>query len=115
MTNLLEELHATMGDLIRMHKLNEEMLETLQATMLWIREYAQKNDIPLPHSSTYNSLINKAQTLVDELIQEEPMPLTFRNYPTNFHKENYPIETSQSPGNIGEIIAEIKKASERAA
>ena len=84
MTDLLKEANATFSELIRIHELNQEMLETLQATMLWLRLYAEKNSIPLPHSSTYNSLINKAEILIEEISQETPLTLTFKKQ-TKFH------------------------------
>ena len=70
MPNLLEEANATLSELLKMHKLNQELLETLQVTMIWIRDFAQSNNIAFPNDSTYDSLINKAQILIDELTGE---------------------------------------------
>jgi len=71
MSNLLKDATATLNELLRMHDLNRELLETLQVTMLWLRDYAEKNNLPLPNGSTYNSLINKAQVLIDELTSSD--------------------------------------------
>jgi hypothetical protein len=67
----LSEVYQTLGELIRMHQLNQELLETLSVTMQWIRDYVEKHSIPLPNGSTYNSLINKAEALIEEIASDE--------------------------------------------
>lgn len=71
MTNLLEEATTTLSELQRIHKLNVELLETLSVTAQWLRIYAEKNNIPLPNISTYNSLVNKAEALIEEISSNE--------------------------------------------
>jgi hypothetical protein len=72
MSKLLRDATETLNELLRMHELNQELLETLTVTMIWIKKYAEKHDIPLPKEASYCSLINKAQTLIDELSSESP-------------------------------------------
>lgn len=67
MPSLLKDASATLNELIRMHELNQELLETLSVTMMWIKDYALKHNIPLPRETSYQSLINKAQMLFDEI------------------------------------------------
>jgi hypothetical protein len=74
MPSLLNDATATLNELLRMHDLNQELLETLTVTMMWVRDYTNKHNIPLPRESSYMSLINKAQTLIEELA-----------HPTKFH------------------------------
>jgi len=66
----LEETNVSINKLITIHEFNQEMLEILQTTLLLIRQYVQNNNTPLPNSSTYNSLFDKAQTLIEEITQE---------------------------------------------
>ena len=96
LTRLLDDAYATLGNLIRLHELNGELLETLHVTMLWIKDYSEKNNVALPNSSTYNSLIAKAQTLIDELTQEAPMSSTFRKLSDGISQrkpsdDNFPV------------------------
>jgi len=71
MTNLLEEADIALGELIRMHKLNAELLETLSVTAQWLRNYAENHNIPFPNSSTYETLIHKADRLIEEIANNQ--------------------------------------------
>lgn len=71
MTYLLEEATTALNELQRMHKLNAELLENLSVTAQWLRNYAEKHNIPLPNISTYNSLVNKAEVLIEEISSNE--------------------------------------------
>ena len=42
MSDLLKEASATLNELIRMHEVNQELLENLAVTMVWIKDYAEK-------------------------------------------------------------------------
>ena len=79
MNNLLAEANEVFSKVIRMDKLNYELLETLTVTMEWIRDYAMKKNIPLPSPhSTYFSLLAKAQQLIDELNTSNVKTVQFR-------------------------------------
>jgi hypothetical protein len=78
-SSLLNDATATLNELLRMHELNQELLETLVVTMAWVRDYAKKHNLPLPKETSYNSLINKAQTLVEELSSKSPNPCALCN------------------------------------
>jgi hypothetical protein len=67
MSSLLDEATATFNEILRMYKLNAELLETLTVTSEYLKAYAEKHDIPLPDDSTVYSLINKAETLTEEI------------------------------------------------
>ena len=95
MTTLLEEATSTFNELLRLHKLNTELIETLSVTAQWFRSYAEKHNTPFPNSSTYDTLINKAEALIQEIALESPMEL--QSYPTEFHRKNHPTKTSQNP------------------
>jgi hypothetical protein len=73
MPKYLSEVYQTLGELICMHQLNQELLETLSVTMQWIRGYAEKHSISLPDDSTCNSLINKAEALIEEITTDMPL------------------------------------------
>jgi hypothetical protein len=70
-SNLLNDATATMNELIRMHRLCQELLETLSVTMMWIKDYTKKHNIPLPNESSYSSLINRANTLIEEIASSD--------------------------------------------
>lgn len=72
MPDLLAEATATFNEILRVHKLNAELLEMLLVTTDYLRNYAEKYNIPLPDSSTFYSLINKAEALVEEITSEIP-------------------------------------------
>ena len=72
MPDLLEEATSTLNEILRIHKLNQELLEVLSVTAQWVSDYAEKNNIPFPNSSTYYSLINKAETLLEEMTSSYP-------------------------------------------
>ena len=71
MSKLLKDATATFDELLRMHKLNQELLETLTVTMMWIAKYAKKHDIPILNEPTYISLINKANALIEEIASKD--------------------------------------------
>ena len=72
MTLLLEEAQATLNELIKLHKLNQELLEVLSVTAQWVSNFSEKNNIPFPNSSTYYSLVNKAEALLKEISTNYP-------------------------------------------
>jgi len=76
--SLLEEAYTTLGELVKMHKLNQELLETLSVTAQWLRSYAEKHNISLSNSSTFDSLINKATALLNEIQAGKPNVLQYR-------------------------------------
>jgi hypothetical protein len=67
MSNLLDEATATFNEILRVHKLNVELLENLSVVSEYLRSYAEKHNIPLPDSSKFYSLINKAEALIEEI------------------------------------------------
>lgn len=67
MTSLLDEATATFNEVLRMHKLNLELTENLLVTSEHLKDYAEKHDIPLPDDSTFYSLVNKAEALIEEI------------------------------------------------
>ena len=77
MPKYLSEVYQTLGELIRMHQLNQELLETLSVTMQWIRNYAENHSISLPNDSTCNSLVNKAEALIEEITIDTPLFLKY--------------------------------------
>jgi hypothetical protein len=64
---ILEEATTTFNELLRMHCLYQEILETITLTMHQINSYAEKNKIPLPSQEKMMSLINKSELLMQEI------------------------------------------------
>jgi hypothetical protein len=50
-----------------MRELLQELLETLVVTMMWVKGYPMKPNIPSPRETSYQTLINKAQMLFEEI------------------------------------------------
>jgi hypothetical protein len=86
MSDLLKDATATLNELLRMHELTQELLETLTVTMMWVKDYTMKHNIPLPRETSYQSLINKAQMLIEEIASSD-----------DFSQRRNPTTTSQNP------------------
>lgn len=97
MAGLMDEAYSTLGELIRMHELNLELLETLQVTMLWLREYTKKQGIPLPNMTTFDSLVNKAQALLEELREDTPLFPKHRKLSDEFSQKKASDEDFTEP------------------
>ena len=63
----LSTIIQTLQELQRMHSLNLELLEQLDVVCQWIIE----NKLPIPNKEKLNSLLLKAQTLLQELYFEK--------------------------------------------
>lgn len=71
-SELLKEAEKTFSELLRLHTLNQELLETLSALAKYLGDYAEKNDIAFPNSSAYACLVNRADALMKEIYTEQP-------------------------------------------
>lgn len=60
-------------ELKRMKQLNIELLEQLAVTCRWLRI----SGISLPNASTFDSLLNKTITLLDEIQADTPIMLQY--------------------------------------
>jgi len=67
--SILEEATTTFNELLRMHSLYQEILETITLTMHQINSYAEKNNIALSSQDKILSLINKSELLMQEITQ----------------------------------------------
>jgi hypothetical protein len=68
MPKILEEATLAFDELLRMHQLNHELLNTVIEEMVWIRTYANNHNIPLPEHNKGDSLLEHANCLVNEII-----------------------------------------------
>ena len=78
MPDLLEEASATLSEIVRIKSLMVEMIETLTLATLYVRGYAEKNNVPLPDFEKLDSLINKAESLRNEVVSGAPPFLQHR-------------------------------------
>jgi hypothetical protein len=62
----IREIRDTLDELMRMHQLNLELLDTLATVLNRLRDYRIKNNLPDFDDST-RSLLHRATTLYDEL------------------------------------------------
>ena len=67
----LTELRDTMNEVIRMHELNSELLNTLLLMGYKIRDCANVHNAPLLNDGFY-SLLRKAETLLKEVSSDLP-------------------------------------------
>ncbi len=70
----MTEAINTFTELKRMHQLNLELLEQLNASCSWIREH----NVPIPNAEALASLLNKALTLADEIQADAPKILQYQ-------------------------------------
>ncbi|NWG11201.1 hypothetical protein HXY33_05580 [Candidatus Bathyarchaeota archaeon] len=68
----LSELSVAINEVLEMHDLNQELLETLLVAMDWIKQ-KEKDGLDIPQKDTFLSLMRKARTLIEE-ISSKPMP-----------------------------------------
>jgi len=65
----LREAVDTYSELLRVHQPNIEMLETLELTMLSVKEFCIAHNIPIGNAKI-GSLISKTDILLNEITQE---------------------------------------------
>ena len=63
----LREVRDSLNELLRLHQLNLELLETLETAMFWLQDFGKKHDIQIPNRDKINSLITKADNLLAEI------------------------------------------------
>lgn len=56
-------------------ELNEELLEHLQLSMMYILRYCEKHSVPLPNLETITKLLDRADSLIYQLRNEGKVPL----------------------------------------
>ena len=71
--NSLTEIVDSLSELKRMYQLNIELLEQLAVTL----ERQKTSGVHNPNEDTFNSLLNKTNTLQDEIQADEPKILTY--------------------------------------
>jgi hypothetical protein len=67
----IREIRDTLDELMRMHQLTLELIDTLATVLNRLREYARKYNLPDFDESTI-SLIRRTTTLYDELTASSP-------------------------------------------
>jgi len=60
-------LKKTIDEILHLKQLNFELLENLQLTMLWFKDYHDKTGIPIPRVEVFGSLMRKSNQLIDEI------------------------------------------------
>ena len=73
-----EVIRACMEDIqeiLKLKQLNVELLQTLELILLWFKDYHQKTGLPIPRAELLDSLLNKADSLIDEVCS----PLFYNN------------------------------------
>lgn len=71
--NQIDQIASSLLELKQMYQLNTELLEQLSVVF----DFLKKSDIHLPNESTFNSLLNKAMTLLDEMQSDKPKILQY--------------------------------------
>jgi hypothetical protein len=69
----LTQFSDSISELKRMYQLNVELLEQLAITC----DFIKRNKIPVPNEETFNSLLNKTTTLIDEIQADELITLQY--------------------------------------
>lgn len=70
-----------MREILQLKQLNVELLQTLELMLLWFKDYRQKTDLPIPHVEVLDSLLKKADLLIDEICSPPNLQHRFRTPP----------------------------------
>lgn len=90
----LSDAMDTYSELLYLHQLNLELLETLEMTLLWLRDLQENHNICIPNKDKIATLLEKAETLIGEISSpkmflQHRMPsdeFSQRRNPTEFHR-----------------------------
>ena len=69
----------TYNELLRLHQLNLELLETLELSLFWLKDFSNKNNIPIPNREKFTHLLNKIHALVTEVSSNQNLPIRRKN------------------------------------
>jgi len=69
MSNILREMTDTLSELLRMHKLNMELLEVLHVSLNRIRKFERAHNIPLDLET--ECLLSRVVVLYEELTSKQ--------------------------------------------
>lgn len=71
----LREARDVFNELIRMHELNMELLDTLTVLLKQVFDYAYQHNLPIENYDALEVLIKRASSLQGEITQEEFDPI----------------------------------------
>ena len=63
----LREAIDTYKEILRLHQLNLELLETLEFSLLWLKDFSEKHNLLIPNRKNIASLLRKANSLLNEI------------------------------------------------
>lgn len=69
----LREAIDTYEELLRMHQLNLELLETLELSLLWVQGFSKNCDVSIPNKETLTRLLTKTSRLIEEISATNPI------------------------------------------
>jgi hypothetical protein len=69
----LQEI-AELRNALKIKELNEELLEHLQLSMLYILKYCEDNKVPLPDMDRIKNILDRADSLICQLRNEGRIP-----------------------------------------
>ena len=64
---LADEIEQTLDELKRVYRLNVELLENLDATVMWFAQYSEKTGAAIPNAETLWRLMREAVRLGEEI------------------------------------------------
>lgn len=70
---LIEEMER-LQELIRLRATCLELLDYLQADLMWIYEYSRKHHIPIQDEETLQRLLHKTKALITEMSTPRELP-----------------------------------------
>ena len=68
----LRDAIDTYEELLRMHQLNLELLETLEFSLLWVQDFSKKYNVAIPNRETLTRLLTKTSLLIEEISATNP-------------------------------------------
>ena len=101
-------IKETIDEVLRLKQLNFELLETLQLTMLWFKDYHDKTGIPIPSVEVFGSLMRKANQLIDEICsppKTQHQNLAIRRKKTDWKYDVKDTEPSRDTSDRTEVLS----------
>ena len=65
----IREIIDTYTELVRLHQLNMELLETLELSFLWLKDSSEEQYVPLRDREKIQRLLRKAYHLMKEILK----------------------------------------------
>ncbi len=72
--DVMKKALAEMDDAVKLKNMNEELMQHLSGSVYWLVKYSEKYCIPLPKKGELIRMVEKADSMIDQMTQRaDPM------------------------------------------